>query len=81
LSKVGLRKEDFMANSKNRPPTKMNTFRFDLEFVDLLNTWSFVSKTEKTILLQEAFKAYATLPQNRDMNAKVQMILENLKDD
>ena len=76
---MGLRKEDFMSNAKQ--PTKMNTFRFELDFIDLLNTWSFVSKTEKTRLLTEAFKIYTSLPQNKDMNAKVNMILESMKED
>jgi hypothetical protein len=74
---MGLRKEDFMAKT----PTKMSTFRFDLDFIDLLNTWSFVSKTEKTTLLTEAFKTYTQLPQNKDMNAKVHKILEQIKED
>jgi len=73
---MDLRNEDFMSTTK-----KMSTFRFDLDFIDLLNTWSFVSKTEKTTLLTEAFKIYTSLPQNKDMNAKVQMILEQLKED
>lgn len=77
MLKVDSRNEDYMS----KMPTKMNTFRFDLDFVDLLNTWSFVSKTEKTTLLTEAFKIYTTLPQNADMNAKVKMILEQMKED
>ena len=76
---MDFRNEDIVLMSKI--PTKMNTFRFDLDFIDLLNTWSFVSKTEKTRLLIEAFKIYTSLPQNKDMNAKVQMILEQMKDD
>ena len=79
LFKMDFRNEDIVLMAK--APTKMNTFRFNLDFIDLLNTWSFVSKTEKTRLLTEAFKAYTNLPQNSDMNAKVQMILEQMKDD
>ena len=73
------RREDIVVMAKT--PTKMSTFRFDLDFIDLLNTWSFVSKTEKTTLLTEAFKIYTSLPQNEDMNTKVQTVLEQMKDD
>lgn len=61
--------------------TKTTSFRFELDFIDLLNTWSFVSKKEKTQLLQEAFRAYTKMKQNEDVNEKVKMILENLKED
>lgn len=62
-------------------PTKSSTFRFDLEFVDLLNTWSFVSKKEKTQLLMEAFRSFTKMKQNEDIHAKVEMILEQMKEE
>jgi hypothetical protein len=61
--------------------TKTSSFRFDLDFIDLLNTWAFVSKREKTVLLQEAFIAYTKMKQNEDVNSKVEMILESLKEE
>ena len=64
-----------------KPQTKTSSFRFDLEFIDLLNTWSFVSKKEKTLLLQEAFITYTKMQQNEHINSKVEMILESLKEE
>ncbi|MBA9086580.1 hypothetical protein D3C81_2174300 [compost metagenome] len=58
-----------------------SSFRFDIDFIDLLNTWSFVSKREKTVLLQDAFREYAKMKQNSDIAEKVNMILESLKED
>ncbi|MHA6533709.1 hypothetical protein [Paenibacillus sp. sgz500992] len=58
-----------------------SSFRFDIDFIDLLNTWSFVSKKEKGVLLQDAFREYAKMKQNSDVAQKVNMILESLKED
>ncbi|ANY68672.1 hypothetical protein BBD42_21025 [Paenibacillus sp. BIHB 4019] len=58
-----------------------SSFRFDIDFIDLLNTWSFVSKREKGALLQEAFREYTKMKQNSDIAEKVNMILESLKED
>lgn len=58
-----------------------SSFRFDIDFIDLLNTWSFVSKREKSALLQDAFREYAKMKQNSDIADKVNMILESLKED
>lgn len=58
-----------------------SSFRFDIDFIDLLNTWSFVSKREKSVLLQDAFREYAKMKQNSDIAEKVNMILESLKED
>ncbi|GMX60616.1 hypothetical protein Elgi_06850 [Paenibacillus elgii] len=58
-----------------------SSFRFDIDFIDLLNTWSFVSKREKSALLQDAFREYTKMKQNSDIAEKVNMILESLKED
>ncbi|MHA6530212.1 hypothetical protein [Paenibacillus sp. BAC0078] len=64
-----------MAKSKTT-----SSFRFDDDFIDLLNTWSFVSKKEKSILLQEAFREFTNLPQNADIAKKVELVTESLKE-
>lgn len=58
-----------------------SSFRFDIDFIDLLNTWSFVSKREKSALLQDAFREYVKMKQNSDTADKVNMILESLRED
>jgi predicted TIM-barrel fold metal-dependent hydrolase len=42
---------------------------------------SFVSKREKGVLLQDAFREYTKMKQNSDVAEKVNMILESLKED
>lgn len=55
------------------------SFNFDNDFIELLNTWAFVSKIEKGALLQEAFREYARLEQNSDVAEKVNRVSEILK--
>jgi predicted DNA-binding protein len=55
------------------------SFRFDSEFIELLNTWSFVSKKEKGVLLQDAFREYIKMEQNSETAEKVNKISEILK--
>ncbi|WP_217562743.1 hypothetical protein [Paenibacillus sp. GbtcB18] len=64
--------------------TKSDTttsFRFDDDFIELLNTWSFMTKKDKGALLQDAFREYARLEQNSDVAKKVNSISEILKKD
>ncbi|MDF2648481.1 MAG: hypothetical protein K0Q73_4286 [Paenibacillus sp.] len=58
-----------------------SSFRFDIDFIDLLNTWSFVSKREKGVILQDAFREYTKMKQNSDIAEKVNKILDSLKED
>jgi hypothetical protein len=55
------------------------SFRFDNDFIDLLNIWSFVSKKEKGVLLQDAFREYIKMEQNSETAEKVNKISEILK--
>ncbi|MEY9097087.1 hypothetical protein [Paenibacillus sp. RC84] len=64
--------------------TKSDTttsFRFDDDFIELLNTWSFMTKKEKGALLQDAFREYAQLEHNSDVAQKVNTIMEIMKED
>jgi hypothetical protein len=56
-----------------------SSFRFDNDFIDLLNIWSFVSKKEKGVLLQDAFREYIKMEQNSETAEKVNKISEILK--
>jgi hypothetical protein len=55
------------------------SFRFNNDFIDLLNIWSFVSKKEKGVLLQDAFREYIKMEQNSETAEKVNKISEILK--
>ncbi|GAA4827884.1 hypothetical protein GCM10023310_00690 [Paenibacillus vulneris] len=55
------------------------SFRFDNDFIDLLNTWSFVTNKEKGVLLQEAFREYIKLNQNANIAQKVDRVSKILK--
>ncbi|WP_020615713.1 hypothetical protein [Paenibacillus daejeonensis] len=53
------------------------SYRFDDDFIDLLDTWAFVSQTEKGVLLQEAFRSYTE--QNPGMSEKVQKVQQIMR--
>ncbi|MCG7406755.1 hypothetical protein MH117_04935 [Paenibacillus sp. ACRRX] len=55
------------------------SFRFDTDFIDLLDAWSFVSGKDKGVLLQEAFCEYTKMQQNVDIASKVKKVTEILK--
>jgi hypothetical protein len=55
------------------------SFRFNNDFIDLLNIWSFVSKKEKGVLLQDAFREYIKMEQNSETAEKVNKISNILK--
>ena len=54
------------------------SFRFDDDFIELLNAWSFVSNKEKGDLLQDAFREYTKLKQNAGVAEKVDKVLNIL---
>ncbi|CAM4410891.1 hypothetical protein [Paenibacillus xylanexedens] len=62
-----------MAKSKTT-----TSFRFEDDFIELLDTWSFVTNKEKGVLLQEAFREFAKMEQNADTAAKVKKVSDVL---
>ncbi|MEK8128644.1 hypothetical protein WMW72_12075 [Paenibacillus filicis] len=55
------------------------SFKFDDDFIALLDAWAFVTKQEKGVLLQEAFREYIKTEQNSDVAGKVNTVLEIMK--
>jgi predicted transcriptional regulator len=62
--------------SKSKTTT---SFRFDDDFIGLLNAWSLVTRTDKAALLQEAFREYIKLDRNADTAKKVNRVTGILK--
>jgi hypothetical protein len=65
-----------MDHEKETKPVK---YRFDADLIELLNAWAFVSKKNKGALLQEAFRAYASMKENENTMMAVLTIQENMK--
>jgi predicted transcriptional regulator len=57
-----------------------SSFRFDNDFIDLLDTWAFVTKKEKGVLLQDAFREYIKMEHNSNSALKVDRVIESLKE-
>ncbi|ANY67291.1 hypothetical protein BBD42_13015 [Paenibacillus sp. BIHB 4019] len=60
--------------------TKSDTttsYKFDDDFIKLLDAWSYATKKDKGTLLQEAFREYTQ--QNSDIARKVNTVSEILK--
>ena len=61
-----------------KPIKTTTSFRFEAEFIDLLNTWSFVTKKEKNLLIQEAFREYTKMKKNEYFAGQVKSVIESM---
>ncbi|MNB81427.1 hypothetical protein D3C75_282090 [compost metagenome] len=57
-----------------------SSFRLADDFIDLLDTWAFVTQVEKGVLLQEAFREYIKMKQNSDVAEKVEKVRGIIRD-
>lgn len=55
------------------------SYRFDNDFIELLNTWSFITKRDKGDLLQDAFREYTKTTGAVDVAQKVNKVMKIIK--